>query len=443
LTRDGGRSWTNLAKNIAGLPAGAWVSSICASRQEAGRAYLSVDQHRLDDFSSYAFRTSDYGKTWERISAGLRGYVHIVLEDPRQPNLLYAGTELGVFVSFDRGGNWSDLRLGLPRLSVMDMKVHPRDNDLIIATHARGFYILDDITPLQEMAAALNDKIRLFKPQRATRYTPAGDTTSLSDQVFLARNKPYGALLSYYLSESSGPESDARIEILGEGGEVIRTFKGPARKGINRAVWNLRQDPVAGFSEIQDEMWFNPRVDGPRVLPGTYRVRLAVSGTTVEEPFEVRPDPRIRISPEDWAAYGLAVKRLARMQYAVNEALEKIRRTAGQISSLEGRLADPAIKARAADLRRELEAIREELKPDPRFPEHLNLDNKILTLRQQVEDCTAKPTRAQSEWMETFDRQLGDLLGRLEKALGADLGSLNERLRQAGVPHISIGDKIH
>ncbi|MHB8095027.1 MAG: WD40/YVTN/BNR-like repeat-containing protein [Candidatus Aminicenantales bacterium] len=442
LTRDGGGSWTNLAKNIAGLPGRAWVSSICASGHEAGRAYMSVDQHRLDDFSSHVFKTSDYGKTWERISAGLHGYVHIVLEDPREPNLLYAGTELGVFVSFDRGGNWTDLRLGLPRLSVMDLKVYPRANDLIIATHARGFYILDDITPLQKLASALNDKVRLFKPMTATRYTPAGDTTSLSDQVFLARNKPYGALISYYLSESSGPGSDVRIEILGEGGDTLRTFRGPGRRGLNRAVWNLRQDPVAGFSEVQDEMWFNPRVDGPRVLPGTYKVRLTVPGTTVEESFEVRPDPRIRISPEDWAAYGLAVKRLARMQYSVNEALEKIRRVDGQIAGLEGRIADRAIRTRAADLRRELGAIREELKPDPRFPEHLNLDNKILTLRQQVEDCTGKPTRAQSEWMETFDRQLGELLSRLEKAIGTDLGSLNERLREAGIPHVSIGDKL-
>jgi len=288
----------------------------------------------------------------------------------------------------------------------------------------------------------MNDKVSLFKPMTATRYTPAADTTSLSDQVFLARNKPYGALITYCLSESAGPGSDVRIEILAEGGDIIRTFKGPGRRGLNRAVWNLRQDPVAGFSEVQDEMWFNPRVDGPRVLPGIYRVRLTVPGTTVEESFEVRQDPRIRISPEDWSAYGLAVRRLARMQYSVNEALEKIRRVDGQIAGLEGRIPDRSIHARAADLRRELEAIRAELKPDPRFPEHLNLDNKILTLRQQVEDCTGNPTKAQSEWMETFDRQLAELLGRLEKAIGADLGSLNERLREAGIPHIAVGDKL-
>ncbi|HEX7051770.1 MAG TPA: hypothetical protein VF188_16310 [Longimicrobiales bacterium] len=155
LTRDGGKHWTNVAPNIEGAPAFSWVAAIRASHADAGTAYVAIDQHRMDDFTPYAFMTTDYGRTWRRISDGLRGYVHIVMEDPREPNLLYAGTELGIFVSFDRGASWTDFRLGLPPLAVRDMTVHPRDNDLVIATHARGFYILDDVTPLQGLARAV------------------------------------------------------------------------------------------------------------------------------------------------------------------------------------------------------------------------------------------------------------------------------------------------
>ncbi len=151
VSRDGGAAWTNVVRNI-GAPPNSWVPAIKASWRDSGTAYLAMDRHQNDDFRPYAFLTTDYGKTWKSIAAGLNGYVHIVMEDPKTPNLLYAGTEFGVFASFDRGDHWTDLRLGLPRLSVVDMVAHPRDNDLIIATHARGFYILDDVTPLQQLS---------------------------------------------------------------------------------------------------------------------------------------------------------------------------------------------------------------------------------------------------------------------------------------------------
>ncbi len=165
ITRDGGKTWKNVASAVTGAPKHAYVAAIHPSHADAGTAYLAIDQHRLDDFAPYAFVTTDYGATWQPISAGLRGYVHRVVDDPKTPSLLFAGTELGVFVSFDRGQTWTDLRLGLPRLSVMDIKIHPRDDDLVIGTHARGFYVLDDITPLRSLAGALSQRAVLFPPQ--------------------------------------------------------------------------------------------------------------------------------------------------------------------------------------------------------------------------------------------------------------------------------------
>src|SRR5439155_23145689 len=158
-------------------------------------------QHRLDDFAPYVFMTTDFGRTWQRISEGLTGYVHVVKEDPKEPNLIYAGSELGMYASFDRGATWTDLRLGLPHLAVVDLVVHSRDNDLIIATHARGFYVLDDITPLQQIAAgrAAGSAPVLFPPMPAVRYIPASDTSVLGNRVWVAPNGPYGAAFNYFL----------------------------------------------------------------------------------------------------------------------------------------------------------------------------------------------------------------------------------------------------
>ena len=182
VTRDGGKTWTNVAPNITGAPKFSWVSSISASTtQTPATAYISIDQHRLDDFAPYVFVTTDFGKTWRRISDGLAGYVHVVKEDPKEPNLIYAGSELGIYASFDRGATLDRPAARPAALAVVDLVVHPRDNDLVIATHARGFYILDDVTPLQQMAAgrATGSAPVLFPPMPAVRYIPASDTSVL------------------------------------------------------------------------------------------------------------------------------------------------------------------------------------------------------------------------------------------------------------------------
>ncbi len=248
VTRDGGKTWKNVAPAIQGAPRHSWFSSISASSTEPGTAFVTIDQHRLNDFAPYVFATTDYGATWTNLSAGLRGYAHVVLSDPKQPRLLFAGTELGIWASFDRGASWQDLRLGLPPLAVVDMKVHPRDNDLVIATHARGFYVLDDLTPIQELASRApagsgsSDPAAaaatLFKPLPAVRYTPASDTSVLGNRVWVAPNQPYGALINYYLPQRGGP---VQLTISDSAGKVVQTLTGPSEAGVNRTVWNLAE----------------------------------------------------------------------------------------------------------------------------------------------------------------------------------------------------------
>ena len=294
------------------------------------------------------------------------------------------------------------------------------------------------MTPLQQLARGVGDKVALFKPLRATRYTPVSDASSFGGRVFLAKNKPYGALISYYLEDAPGPGEVVKLEVLDSSGRLLRVLDGPRRRGLNRVVWGLRERPVANFEEVLDESWFNPRVDGPRVLPGEYTIRLSASGRAHEQSFEVRLDPRMKVSPEDLAAHYQAVTRLARMQFQVNETLSRIQSAAAQISRLQRLLSEPALRGQSDAVMKELDAVRVEIRPDWRAPEHLNLESKISAMRQEVEGFTGRPTAAQAEWLETFDKQLGEQLGRLAAVVEGSLAKLNSRLREAGIPHIIV-----
>jgi photosystem II stability/assembly factor-like uncharacterized protein len=409
LTRDGGKTWTNVAPNIAGAPRFSWVASIQASHKDAGTAYVAIDQHRLDDFAPYAFATHDYGRTWKSIAAGLRGYVHIVMEDPRQPNLLYAGTELGVFASFDRGATWTDLRLGLPPLAVVDMKVHPRDNDLVIATHARGFYILDDATPLQRLAEAKGRSLALFPPLPATRYTPASDTSVLGNRVWVARNKPYGAIINYHLSQA-GPDGGALVEIRDPSGRLVQTLRGPQKQGVNRAVWNLTETSSCDAEEpdAAGAGRRGRRGGGTwlRALPGDYTVRLTAAGESVEQPLRVRLDPRIKVTSDDLAIWYREARRIERMECRVDQAIARAR-------TLDARLGGSATPDDAA--RKELKAILAGLAGSPRDPDHVNVAGRIDWLTIQVGNYTGRPTDAQIEWIGRFEETAEGLLRRLDR----------------------------
>jgi photosystem II stability/assembly factor-like uncharacterized protein len=405
LTRDGGATWTNVAPAIAGAPKFSWVSSIAASAVDAGTAFLTIDQHRLDDFASYVFVTTDYGRTWRRISSGLRGYAHVVAEDPKQPNLLYVGTELGIFASFDRGSSWTDLRLGLPPLAVVDLKVHPRDNDVVIATHARGFYILDDATPLQELARVRPSGIVLFAPMPPVRYTPASDTSVLGNRVWVARNQPYGALVSYYLPQAA---SDVRLSVVDASGKVLQSMPAPGASGVNRAVWNLSVQSSCANGETQPVAGRGgPGGTWVRAIPGSYTVRLTVGGETLQQAFTLRPDPRTHTSNEDWLAW-------QRAAHSIENTECTLRRAVADLSAVERQLASADTRADLATLRRELAPIVLALRGDPADSGHVNLPGRITWLTIQVGNYSGRPTAAQQEWIEIYARQTANVVTALD-----------------------------
>jgi photosystem II stability/assembly factor-like uncharacterized protein len=302
VTRDGGQNWTNVTSNVTNLPPSGAISSIEPSKYGNGVAYISVDRHRANDSRPYIFKTDDYGKTWKSIGAAIGNtifsYVRVVREDPRRRGLLYAGTENGLQVSFDDGASWMPLQNNLPHAPVSWIVVQPDFNDLVISTFGRGFWILDDLSPLQQLTPqALHSAHALFEPRSSYLLRPgpalvgsnlAADFDTPSDA---GRNPPRGAPISYYLR--SAATTDVKISLLDPSGTVIRTLDGPRTAGINRIWWDTYAEPPANSSR---GLPFGPmNRPTPLVAPGVYTVVLSVDGAEYRAKLTLRADPN-----SDW-----------------------------------------------------------------------------------------------------------------------------------------------
>jgi photosystem II stability/assembly factor-like uncharacterized protein len=378
LTRDGGGSWANVSPRD--MPTWSTISLIEPSRYDANTAYVAVDRHRLDDLRPYIFMTGDGGKTWRRIDAGLPdgSFVHVVREDSLQRGLLYAATETGVFVSFDDGQHWQSLQLNLPRSPVHDLVV--KGNDLVVATHGRAFWILDDVTPLRQVAAAAAAPTAyLYKPETGYRlYYP--DEVDTHPPV--GQNPPAGILIDYYLP--SPPTDTISIDILDAQGSVVRHFTSekatkseqppewpdqvhpqdtlPALQGMSRFVWNLRyDDPV----QIPGAFYAGLPPRGPIALPGDYTVRLTYGGQSQTAPLMVAPDPRDKGSLAGLQQKFALSMQVYRDQDALHRAVNDIRSVKGEVAgALEKASGKPhaaALTAEGAALLKEASKIEEVL----------------------------------------------------------------------------------
>ncbi len=261
VTRDGGANWRDVAPNMPGVPAHAIVASIETSQVHPDEVYVTFDAHRLGDTHPYVYMTRDGGDTWSRIDRGLPLWAYVVRQDPRQPALLFAGTEDGIYASFDGGTHWNDVLLGMNHVPVFDLQIQPDANDLIAGTHGRGFAILDDLSPLEGLARAVHSEVALFPPADAWRYE-ARPYHDIGQNAFVADNKPYGAVISYYLrphaappipkGKQKKPAEKVGIEIVNASGDVVRHIVGTARPGVNRVVWDLTTDPPGWPKTKQD-----------------------------------------------------------------------------------------------------------------------------------------------------------------------------------------------
>jgi photosystem II stability/assembly factor-like uncharacterized protein len=426
LTRDGGKTWANVVANVPSLPRGSWVSWVEASRFEPATAYAAFDRHSFGDMTPWVFRTADFGKTWERIVSpeqGVRGYVHVVREDTVRPSLLFLGTELGLWISADAGKTWAEFEGGdFPSVAVRDIQVHPRDGDLVLATHGRGIWIVDDLTPLRNISSETMAGGAVFLPGRPIQQRiPAGGGWVEGDASFVGRNPPAGAVITYYQPTRHlfGP---IKLEIFDSSGKLVDTLAATKRRGVNRVVWGMQVKPPrvpraasVAFSASQ----------GPRVPPGTYTVRLTKGGTSIETKLEIGIDRRAPYTAQDRKAQFDAVMQAYTLFEDMSALVDKIdaARAAAETRRKTLPESDPkrqplqnAIE-RLDDFKRQIVATREggAITGEERIREHLDIVYGALN------GWEGKPAGYQIERVETLRRELSDVQKEFEALEAADL----------------------
>jgi photosystem II stability/assembly factor-like uncharacterized protein len=331
VSKDGGLTWDDQQARFPGLPKGAWFAGVEPSHVADGTAYVTVDNHRSNDFKNYVYRTTDFGETWASIADDLplERVARTVREDPRNANLLYLATEFGLFISPDAGVHWVPLRsANMPTMPFNDVQVHPRDNALVLASHARGIWILDQVNALQELTAAVVAKAsHLFSIQPAHEIRTTNLRPHAGDMIFRGENPANGAFIDYWLAKSG---EAVTLTVLDSTGRKVQQLKPSAMRGVNRVVWNLRDADIplrsgGGFDD--DDAAVSATTAGPLVLPGTYTVKLEAGGVTNTQKVVVKEDPRLTVSRADRAAWTLFQRDIAKLVVEFAPAAEKARKS--------------------------------------------------------------------------------------------------------------------
>ena len=436
VTRDGGKTWTNVVANVTGVPKNAWVSYIDASHFDEGGAYVTFDAHTFGDMRPYAYRTSDYGQTWSPLvgaDSGIRGYAHVVREDPVNRDLLFLGTEFGLWVSVDEGKQWAQYKGGdLPNVAVRDLAIHPRDNDLVIATHGRGIWIVDDITPLRALTPEVLEKPVAFMQSRpAVQRIFAFAGWVNGDAQYVGPNPPNEAVITYY-QRKRHIFGDLTIDILDANGNVVGTVPSSKRRGFNRVTWSMRlkppQVPTAASAAYGAQV-------GPRLLPGTYTVRMTKDKDVYTTQLSVVPDPRVPYSAaERQAQFDLSMKlynALATMSGTVdrlNQARQALDNRAGKMPASDA-LAR-RLRAASADvdtLRRKIVATKEGgmITGEERLRENLAdlYGNAVVFYEGQ-------PAQTQIERTDAIVRELSDVTRDFDAWRAKELPRINSDLRK-------------
>ncbi|MGB6875957.1 MAG: hypothetical protein WBD87_07960 [Candidatus Acidiferrales bacterium] len=466
VTRDGGKTWADVTPK--GLPGWARIGLIDPSPYAAGSAYVAADRHRLDDFHPYVFKTTDYGKTWTQITDGLPqsgSYVHAVRVDPVRKDLLYCGTETGIFVSTDDGAHWQSLELNMPVVPITDLIV--KNNDLVVATKGRSFWILDDLAPLRQANAEIaSHDAHLYKPDVAWR-TRIGDMNPRYF-VWLGQDAPDGAVIDYYLkAEPKTPQDKVTLEILDAQGKVIRKYTNesqkkdqqpaeggdeyqppvaiPAKAGMNRFVWDLRYETP---TLIPGQVWDSADTPkGPLALPGTYQVRLTADGQTLTEPLTVKLDPRVKVAPEALQKeFDLSLKIRDEITLA-DDTVNQMTSVRDQIDALKKRIGSNAEQKPIVDagdaVEKKMQPIDDQLwqgkmkasEEDLNYPDEIN--DQLKGIAEFMEGSDNAPTAADYAAYQDLSGKVTKLVAQWKDIEAKDLPALNEQIRRANIPPIA------
>ena len=462
FSRDNGGTWTNLTANIPGIPSWGSVRSIAASKWDAAIAYITVDAHQENDRDPYVYRTADYGRTWTKIVNGIPrsnlSYAKIIIEDPVRPGMLYLGTENAIYLSYDRGDTWMPLQNNLPHAPVSGIVVQEHFNDLVISTYGRGFWILDDLSPLQQLDATVLAKgAHLFPPRAAYRFRPITAPSTTYDDPTTGTDPEYGAALNYHLKV---PVKSAPVLEIVSNGTVVRTLRGTNRAGLNRVHWDLRDEPSMEVRLLTSPLYAEHIVTGPQgrvapgtnrlqilMPPGTYTVRLRVDGEVQEQPLIVRKDPNSAGTEAEIVAQvrvlqalkgeldkaAAAVARVENVRLQAQQVLAQLQRTAAD--------ADVSQRLRALDQQLiDAEMALVDLRLTGGGQDGVRFGSKLISkigyLSNGVAVSDFSPTTQHVEVQGLLGNELGAVLRTIDGILASELPRVNVVLDAKGLPRI-------
>ncbi|HXV85654.1 MAG TPA: hypothetical protein VD793_03090, partial [Gemmatimonadales bacterium] len=450
VSRDGGANWTNLTARVPGVPRGTYVSEVAPSRFDSGTVYVTFDGHRGSDFNPYVLASGDYGNSWRSMVADLPRHevARTITEDLKNPDVLYLGTETGLYVTTNRGRNWTRVKANLPTVPIYEITLHPRDNDMILATHGRSIWILDDLTPFQRLGEALAADLYLFEPGAATQRQPASDRARdwEGDMKFLGQNPPVGATVAYHLKTEA---KEVSLTVRDGSRNVVRALSGDdvgKAAGVNLATWDLRVTPLpsTGQQGGGGGGFGGGGTRGPLVLPGDYTVTVTADGQeSAPRPLRVLGDPDIQISDADRRAWFTALTELHTLHGTVNRAADALVRAAEQFAEVrravrDNREAPEALRAAVDSMSGDLDSLRRRVAGlgggggGGGFGGPPNLRQRTGQLKNAIMGSTSLPTEVQMRQLEEI-RPAVPRAATEVNALMPRLGALYRRLAEAGV----------
>lgn len=451
VTTDGGKNWKNITPPTS--PKYNMMNCIDVNPFVKGGVYVVATSYKFGDNTPYIYKTADYGKTWTTITNGIpkEEFARVVRADPKRPGLLYAGTEKGMWISFDDGANWSKFQLNLPPVPIHDLVI--KNDNLIAATHGRSFWLIDDITPLHQLSAEVaNKESHLFKPMPSYRMASRGgyqeDNSKLEGQ-----NHPGGVLVHFYV-KNVDENTDAKLEFMTMTGEMIRTFanrsKEPGeklnlKKGGNRFVWNMR---FPGFKTFPGMVFYDAANQGPKVVPGKYKVRLTVNGQSSEQDFEVLKDPRIATTQEDFNAQLDFLIKVRDKVSDANQGVIDIRRIKEDLGYVKGKV---GTEAQYKELLETIKKFEDQLTviennihqtknrsvQDP-LNYGIKLNNRLAHLMREQGQADFRPTQQGEAVRQDLSRKIDGELQSLRSLINTQVDSINRMIKDKGLEMITI-----
>ena len=444
VSQDGGTSWQEVAGLIPDLPEGTYVSRVQASYHADTRVYATMDGHRSDDYSVYVYVSEDSGDSWRSLASNIPdGHtMNVIREHPRNENLLVLGGEFGAYITINRGEEWHQIKGAVPTVPVDDIAIHSRDNDLILGTHGRSIWVLDDMTPLEKLSEeVLASDLHLFDVRDAVGYRINNHKGNTGHKMFIAPNPPEGALIHYFLNDEVDGEDAVEVTIQNGAGEVIRTFDGPGSVGLNRVNWDLRHEPPV---PLTGQGGFGGPPPGPRALPGTYGVQVTVGGRQATTSVKVSDDPRINVSAADRRSQQDAMLRLGNLIARLTEAHQTAESLQTQLGSLAESLEDAEVPASVTSLVESVSERVDELerelargggfggaRPRPLYA-------RMTRIYGNLNSYTEGPSALQLERIELYGQELNRLVEELDQLIANEIANLNIAVEQNGIRRITI-----